>query len=88
VFVHFETNIIGGPKSMSNEDLLRQGQFLRMENMYVAALWWPLARPGCEPRVAAAPHLSDWFLLKQLQSIGCLALHFRGRIQTMAVSVL
>ena len=33
VLVCFENNIISGPKSMLNEDLLCQGQFLRMENI-------------------------------------------------------
>jgi hypothetical protein len=33
VFVRFENNIKGGPKSMSNEDLLHQGQFTRMETV-------------------------------------------------------
>ena len=33
VFVRFENNVKGGPATMSNEDLLKQGYFLRMETV-------------------------------------------------------
>jgi len=33
VFVRFENNVIGGPSTLSNEDLLKQGHFLRMETV-------------------------------------------------------
>ena len=33
VFVRFENNVKGGPKSMSNEDLLKQGHSLNMETV-------------------------------------------------------
>jgi hypothetical protein len=49
VFVRFENNIKGGPKTMSNEDLLKQGYFLRMETVPEKKRIYP----SCQYSVAA-----------------------------------